>query len=112
MKDLIHIVISDGELLVDKPRTEKGNDTNAYIDDANTWIAKTTRLIEDAYGKGEADIFMSNIGITITSGGPTRPNVLTRNVMIARLQRLNELMSRVDTISTQPDFNPRNFQLK
>ena len=72
------------------------------------WTAKTGQLIEDAYGKGERDVFMNDAGINPINAVNDQ-NALVSSELIARLQRLNELMSRVDTISMQPDFDPRKY---
>jgi hypothetical protein len=111
MKDLLHAAIGDNETLISKQRTESQDDVKAYINEANKWTAKTGQLIEDAYGKGERDVFMNDAGINPINA-ENHPNVLTSGEMIARLQRLNELMSRVDTTSMQADFDPKNYHPK
>jgi hypothetical protein len=75
-------------------------------------MAKAVQLINDAYGKGEADLFANDAGIQIISSGPGNPNILTRSEMIARIQRLNELIGRVDTISMVSTFDPVNYHPK
>ena len=109
MKNLLGVAISECKLLIVKPRTESQDDSNAYINEGNAWIIKTVDLIEQAYGKGEAELFTSSAGIEIFNSRG-HPNVLTRSEMVARSQRLGELIQRVDTISMLPGFDPRNYQ--
>jgi hypothetical protein len=111
MKDILHLAIGDNETLLAKQRTQSKDDVNAYLNEANIWTAKTGKLIEDAYGKGERDVFTNDAGINPINAGDN-PNAQISSELIARLQRLNELMSRVDTISTQPDFDPNNSKAK
>jgi hypothetical protein len=111
MKDLLHVTIGDNESMLGKQRTQSQDDVNAYVNEANIWTAKTGQLIEDAYGKGERDVFMNDAGIQPINGINNR-NALVSSELIARLQRLNEIMSRVDTISMQPDFDPNNYHAK
>ena len=108
MKDILHVAIGDNETLLAKQRTES---KGACLNEANTWTAKTGQLIEDAYGKGERDVFMNDAGINPINAANNQ-NALVSSELIARLQRLNELMSRVDTISMRPDFDPNNYQSK
>jgi hypothetical protein len=109
MKDLLHVAIGDNETLLAKQRTQSKDDVNAYLNEANTWTAKTGQLIEDAYGKGERDVFMNDAGINPINS-VNNATALVSSELIARLQRLNELMSRVDTISKRPDFDPKTYQ--
>jgi hypothetical protein len=111
MKDLLHVAIGDNETLLAKQITQSKDDVNAYLNEANTWTSKTGQLIEDAYGKGERDVFMNDAGINPINA-VNNQNALISSELIARLQRLNELMSRVDTISKRPDFDPKTYQPK
>jgi hypothetical protein len=111
MKDLLGAAIIECGKLNSKPRTESQDDVNAYINDANAWADKTKQLIGDAYGKGEATLFLNDAGIA-TMASPGHPNVATRSEMIARIQRLNELILRVDTITMRPDFDPNKYAPK
>jgi hypothetical protein len=111
MKDLLHVTIGDNETLLGKQRTQSQDDANAYVNEANIWTAKTGQLIEDAYGKGERDVFMNDAGIPPINA-INNQNALVSSELIARLQRLNELMSRVDTVSMLPDFDPNNYHAK
>jgi hypothetical protein len=111
MKDILHVAIVDNETLLAKQRTQSKDDVSAYINEANKWTAKTGQLIEDAYGKGERDVFMNDAGINPINAA-NNPTALVSSELISRLQRLNELMPRVDTISMRPDFDPNNYQPK
>jgi hypothetical protein len=111
IKDILHVAIGDNETLLAKQRTQSKDDVSAYVNEANIWTAKTGQLIEDAYGKGERDVFVNDAGIQPISA-INNQNALVSSELIARLQRLNELMSRVDTISMQPDFDPNNYHAK
>jgi hypothetical protein len=108
MKDLLGAAINDCAALNVKKRTESQEDVDAYANDAGVLATKTRNLIAQAYGEGEANLFMNDAGIS-TMASPGHPNVLMRSEMIARIQRLNELITRVDTITMRPDFDPRNY---
>ena len=103
MKDLLHVAIVDNETLLAKQRTQSQDDVKAYVNEG--------QLIEDAYGKGERDVFVNDAGMQPINA-INNQNALVSSELIARLQRLNELMSRVDTISMQPDFDPNNYHAK
>jgi hypothetical protein len=106
MKALLSTAIDEGEAL--NKDWFKRTDANAYLHEANIWSNKTGHLIEDAYGKGEADVFASDAGI-ISYVDPQKPATKTHSEIINRLQRLNELMPRVDTLPMQPNFDPNKY---
>jgi hypothetical protein len=106
MKELLHTSISDGEAL--SKDWFNRTDADAYLREANLWANKTGHLIEDAYGKGEADVWESDAGL-INYVDPRKPTMPIHNGIVNRLQRLNELMSRVDTLSMRPEFDPENY---
>jgi hypothetical protein len=109
MKDLLGNVIVEGEAIVQSHKQSKEQaDADTYQHDAEKWATKTDNLIEDAYGKGEAAVWASNAGLTSmnTVGYPTG---LIRSWVINRLQRSNELMSRVDNLPLLPGFDPHNY---
>jgi len=110
-KNLLGSAIKDGESLVAKQRTESEDDANTYKSEAEAWANKTGQLIGDAYGDGEAELFGNNAGITMFNS-PGHPSTLTRSWMSARIQRLNELMPRVDTIVMLKDFDPNKYLSK
>jgi hypothetical protein len=111
MKDLLHDAIKNGESFTVKPRTQSENDVNVYEHDFDLWSAKTGQLIEDAYGKAERDVFESYAGIGLMNA-INMPTVLTTSKFGARMQRLNDLIRRADTIYMRPDFDPRNYHSK
>jgi hypothetical protein len=111
MKELLHGAIKDGELLSAKTRTESDSDVNAYEDDFESWSGETAKLVEDAYGDSERDIFESYAGVQLMSV-PNHPLYLTASKIGARMQRLNDLIRRADTIAMQPGFDPHNYHPK
>jgi hypothetical protein len=111
MKDVIHNAIKEGESLILKPRTQSQDDVNAYENDFDSWSAKTALLIEDAYGKSERDIFESYAGIGLVNA-INMPTVEITSKFGARMQRLNDLIRRADTIAMQPGFDPHNYHPK
>jgi hypothetical protein len=111
MKDVLGGAINECASLNVKKRTESQEDVDAYANDAGELATKTRNLIAQAYGEGEANLFMNDAGIP-GMASPGHPNVLMRSEMIARIQRLNELISRVDTITMRPGFDPRNYHPK
>jgi hypothetical protein len=106
MKGLLSDAISECAAINVETRTRDQNGADAYTVEANKWIAKTSRLIENAYGKGEAKLFENDAGIQILASinDPTRQ---VYSETVARVQRLNELMERVDTVLMRPDFDPQ-----
>lgn len=106
MKELLHTAINEGEEL--NKDWFKRTDADAYRHEANVWANKTGHLIEDAYGRGEADVFVSDAGI-ISYGNPSQPELGIHSEINNRLQRLNELMSRVEVLLMRPGFNPNNY---
>jgi hypothetical protein len=111
MKNLLGSAIEAGESLAGKQRTESESDANAFKSYAEAWATQTDQLIEDAYGRGEAERFVNNAGIMIING-VGHPSVLTKSWMSARIQRLNELMPRVETTVMVPDFDPSKYTPK
>lgn len=86
----------------------KRDDVDAYKHEANIWVNKTGHLIADAYGKGQVAVFLSDAGI-ISYVDPRKPATETHSEIINRLQRLNELEARIDTLPIQPNFDPNNY---
>lgn len=111
MKDVLGAAINECAALNVKKRTESQEDVDAYANDAGELATKIRNLIAQAYGEGEANLFMNDAGIP-GMASPGHPNVLMRSEMIARIQRLNELISRVDAITMRPGFDPRNYHPK
>jgi hypothetical protein len=110
MKNLLGNAINDGKSLPVTRRVESDDDANAYESEFNAWSDQTAKLIENAYGKGEASRFMNYAGIELFPSSNMRIAFITSKV-IARIQRLNELIPRVDTIVMLPDV-PEKSEIK
>lgn len=86
-------------------------------EDRQRWVDETQRLIEAAFGKGQAQIFLINSGITYENlFGYTPSNPLAQVIpssdvawIPARLRRLDELIASADSLPMRPDFNPRDW---
>jgi hypothetical protein len=107
MKNLLSTAINEGEAL--NKEWFKRTDVDAYLHEANVWTNKTGHLINDAYGEGELAVWMSNAGI-ISFADPNKPTTKTNSWIVNRLQRLNELMIRVDILPMQPGFDPNHYR--
>jgi hypothetical protein len=101
--------MAEGEALIKahKPSKEQ-SDADAYSHEANLCTTKTDNLIEDAYGKGEAALWASNAGLQLFNT-PAYPTGAVQSWVAARLQRSNELMPRIDTLTMLPTFDPNNY---
>jgi hypothetical protein len=110
MKDLLGAAIYDAETLP-VPKTESQDDVSVYVHDYDAWNSKTARLIEVAYGRGEANRFTNYAGMQIFVD-INAPSTLTRSKLGAGIQRLNELIPRVDSVSMLPEFDPRKYHSK
>jgi hypothetical protein len=106
MKNALGVALKVGESLMAKPRTKNQDDANAYAIEARTWGVETSRIIEDAYGKAEADRF-SNTETIFNKSAP--PNTQTNFDMGYKIQQLKELILRVDTITMRSDFDPKKY---
>jgi hypothetical protein len=104
MKDLISTAMRDGEEL-GKDWFKK--DDQPFLHDTNVWTNKVGNMVEDAYGKGELSLWMSDAGYT--SYTDEKKHTELHNWIIHRLERLNELMKRVDTLRRVPGFDPKNY---
>jgi hypothetical protein len=104
MKNLISTAISEGEAL-GKDWFKK--EDQPFLHDTNVWTNKTGNMVEDAYGKGELSLWMSDAGFTNHADGKKHTDL--HNWIVNRLTRLNELMKRVDSIRMVPSFDPKNY---
>jgi len=104
MKGLLHDGIVEGEALTENWSSK--DETN-FRHEANRWTNKMGTLVEDAYGKGEASLIMSDAGYISYSDGRKQTGI--NNWIIHRLQRLNDLIPRVDTLAMQPGFDPKDY---
>jgi hypothetical protein len=77
------------------------------VGDAEQWVTRTHNLMEAAYGKGEARLFLSDAGYTfMASQHSTRQGLWVQG----RLRRLAELMARVDSLDLRPDFDHQEWE--
>lgn len=109
MKNLIATAIVEGEQIIKSHKQSKEqSDADVYSHDASIWATKTGTMIEAAYGKGEVALFASDAGL-ITMNTVNYPTGLIRSLVANRLQRLNELMERVERTPIRPGFDPNNY---
>ena len=106
MKSLISVGIKEGEGLI-KNSSNKDEDADSFKHESNLWTNRIGHLVEDAYGSGEASLLMSDAGYISYSDGKKQTD--TRNWIIHRLQRLNELIPRVAFLPLQSNFDPKNY---
>jgi hypothetical protein len=104
MKTLISLGIKEGEGLA---TNWTAKEADSFKHETNFWTNRIGHLIDDAYGGGEASLLMSDAGYISYSDGTKQTD--TRNWIIHRLQRLNELIPRVDSLPLQPHFDPKNY---
>jgi hypothetical protein len=67
------------------------------------WVRPVRDLIVAAYGPGEGHLFLDDSGLTFWGGGTIA------NKVRGRLQRITELMQRVDRLTPDKDFDPAQF---
>jgi hypothetical protein len=104
-KNLIGVAISEGE---DITKDWSTKDPDKFRKEANLWTNRIGHLVEDAYGKGEASLLMSDAGYISYSDGKKQTGI--SNWIVHRLQRLNELLTRIDSLPMQPDFDPKHYR--
>jgi hypothetical protein len=107
MKSLIATAIGQGEDLTKDWATK---DADAFLKDTNQWTNRVGYLVADAYGDGEASLFMSDAGYVSYSDGKKQTDL--DNWIIHRLERLDDLVKRVDTLPVQSNFDPTNYHWK
>ena len=101
IKDLLATAIETGEALYHQGSRAE----------AEQWATLTHQLLTDAFGKGEAQQFLSDSGLSFffaTNRDPEEQDV--RNSIDGRLRRLTELMPRVDSLSVRPEFNLQDWR--
>jgi hypothetical protein len=79
MKNLFSTAIDEGEAL-GKDWFQKDN--QPFLHDTNVWTNKVGNLIEDAYGKGEVKLWMSDAGYTSFSDGKKNIQRFTSGLFI------------------------------
>jgi hypothetical protein len=110
MKELIAIAVDDVkhfDTAFSVPPTK--SDADKLWREANVWSRKTGYMIENAYGKGERDVFDSDAGLTLLNS-VNDPTQVVRIWVGNRLQHLNNLIERADNIPLRPDFDPKTYQ--
>jgi len=97
---------------------EIGNEHQArYDEEVRVWVDRTYVLIHDAFGKAEAQRFISNEGYSdeelfgrelprfIRSTSAQRKYSIT-----ARLKRLDTVIDRASSLEISPDFDPKDWE--
>jgi len=79
--------------------------------DVEEWVHRTHDLIEAAFDKGEARRFLDSSDYTPEKTVPYREIRIDpyKYHLTPRLQRLNELILRANTLEINPDFDPQSF---
>ncbi len=117
LKDLL------GETREEGPRAHARTHETGDWDILSRWTNETHDLIEAAFGKGEAQLFLSDEGYPTHSlpGSPgndawaalAQSNVSARNrrerEIGYRLRRLDSLILRADSLPIRPDFDPQGW---
>jgi hypothetical protein len=76
-------------------------------EDAASWARNTHNLIEQAYGAGEALLFLDNSGYVFYGDGSKESQ--TKNLIDGRMRRITELLRRTDTLAVRNEFDPTKF---
>jgi hypothetical protein len=86
-----------------------------YDEEVRTWVDRSYNLINDAFGKAEAERFVSNEGYTDEElfGRELPPfvhlNATQRKYLIpARLRRLDKIIDRANSLEINSDFEPQS----
>jgi hypothetical protein len=95
---------------------EIGNDGQArHREEVRAWVDRTYDLIDDAFGRAQAQRFISNEGYTDEEVlGRKLPSSLhissteRKYSLRARLKRLHELTDRMHNLDINPDFDPQD----
>jgi DNA repair exonuclease SbcCD ATPase subunit len=87
----------------------------SYDEEVRSWVERTYSLINDAFGKAQAQRFISNEGLTDEElfGRELPPSVhlsSTRRkyLLPARLKRLHAVIDSVNSLEVNSDFDPQN----
>jgi hypothetical protein len=68
----------------------------------------STKLIDNAYGDGEALLFLDSSGYVFYGDGSKKSDV--RNWIDGRMRRITELLRRTDSIAVRNEFDPTKFE--
>jgi hypothetical protein len=99
---LLAIVISAGNKLRSQPHSEE------LVPKLNNRIENARTLIREGVGAAEAEVFMSNSGLV--SYGDSSLQSQIRITIERRMQRLNELVQRLDRARIRNDFDPEKWR--
>ena len=111
VKDLLGVAVEQGEDLRVILRTEGDSFRLVGKQDVEEWVHRTHDLIEAAFDKGEARRFLDSSDYTPEKTVPYREIRIDpyKYHLTPRLQRLNELILRANTLEINPDFDPQSF---
>ena len=86
-----------------------------YDNEVRAWVDRTYQLINDAFGKAEAQRFVSNEGYTDEDlFGRELPSFVhlrsteRKYLISARLRRLDKIIDRANSLEINPDFDARS----
>lgn len=99
VKAVIGRYIDAGNKIIGSCGGSNGNDLHMK-EPAEVWVTDTHRFVIAAFGSGEATLLLNDAGYTFYGGGRVG------NWVNGRIRRLNELMSRVDSLDIDRDFDP------
>ncbi len=103
-----------GEAREEGPRAYWSDEHGAF----GQWLSETQSLIQAAFGKGEAQLFLSDEGFPPSP--PAHPgdrvgadfaasrHVVEREIGY-RLRRLDSLIQRMNSLSIRPGFDPKDW---
>jgi hypothetical protein len=111
VKDLLGVAVEQGEDL--RVTLRKEGDSFRFVSkqDVEEWVHRTRDLIEAAFDKGEARRFLDSSDYKPEKPLPYREIRIDpyKYHLTPRLQRLNELILRANTLEINPDFDPQRF---
>jgi hypothetical protein len=111
IKGLLSDFLNEGEAMLSSHKESKEQSVaEAYRIENHVWANKAGNLIEAVYGKGERTAWLSDFG-ALPETLPDWPTFETRMWLSNRLQRLDELIKRADTITIRADFDPAKYHL-
>ena len=111
VKDLLGVAVEQGEDLHVTLRKEGDSFRFVSEQDVKEWVHRTRDLIEAAFDKAEARRFLDSSDYKPEKPLPYREIRIDpyKYHLTPRLQRLNELILRANTLEINPDFDPQSF---
>jgi hypothetical protein len=108
VKDLLGVAVEQGEDLRVILREEGGQWNLVSQQDVEDWVHRTHDLIEAAFDKGEARRFLDSSDYKPEKPLPYREVRADpyKYHLTPRLQRLNELIVRANSLEVNPEFDP------